>query len=133
MSTEPRIKRLLGKDGKCFDVAMDHSIFNEWDFLSGIENMSEAIQAIVHANPDAIQLSPGMALHLQHLPGKEKPSLVLRVDVANVYDRKDSKYLQCCGHDHPDKPSTAGFGDDSGCDFHILSDHADFDSGFGSF
>lgn len=47
--------------------------------------MKEAIAAIVEANPDAIQLSPGQAKLLQSIPGKQKPSLVLRTDVANVY------------------------------------------------
>jgi class I fructose-bisphosphate aldolase len=85
MSVSPRMKRLFGSDGKCFDVAIDHGFFNEYSFLSRIENMKEAIDAIVRANPDAIQLSPGQAKLLQEIPGKQKPSLVLRTDVANVY------------------------------------------------
>jgi class I fructose-bisphosphate aldolase len=39
----------------------------------------------VEANPDAIQLTIGQAPILQSLPGKGKPALVLRSDVANVY------------------------------------------------
>ena len=34
---------------------------------------------------DAIQLTVGQAPLLQALPGREKPALVLRTDVANVY------------------------------------------------
>jgi class I fructose-bisphosphate aldolase len=41
----------------------------------------------VHAAPDAIQLSVGQARHLQALPGKAKPALVLRTDTANVYGK----------------------------------------------
>lgn len=82
----PRMNRLLAADGKCFDVAIDHGFFNEAGFLSGIEDMRRAIEVIVRAAPDAIQLSPGMAPHLQHRPGV-KPALVLRTDVANVYGR----------------------------------------------
>jgi DhnA family fructose-bisphosphate aldolase class Ia len=82
----PRLNRLLGADGKCFDVAIDHGFFNEGGFLAGIEDMRRAIGVIVDAAPDAIQLSPGMAPHLQHRPGV-KPALVLRTDVANVYGR----------------------------------------------
>ncbi len=85
MSIYPRLNRLFAEDGKCFDVAIDHGFFNEFSFLIGIENMKEAIAAIVEANPDAIQLSPGQAKLLQSIPGKQKPSLVLRTDVANVY------------------------------------------------
>jgi DhnA family fructose-bisphosphate aldolase class Ia len=39
----------------------------------------------VRANPDAIQLTLGQARLLQAVPGKAKPALVLRSDVANVY------------------------------------------------
>ncbi|MGZ3638308.1 MAG: aldolase, partial [Ktedonobacterales bacterium] len=35
MSGAPRINRLFGADGKCFDVAIDHGFFNELAFLSG--------------------------------------------------------------------------------------------------
>jgi DhnA family fructose-bisphosphate aldolase class Ia len=47
----------------------------------------------VAANPDAIQLSPGVAPILQALPGKEKPALVLRTDVANVYGKRLPEHL----------------------------------------
>jgi fructose-bisphosphate aldolase, class I len=80
-----RLKRLLGADGKCFDVAIDHGFFGELGFLSGIENMEAAVKAVVAAAPDAVQLSLGQARRLQAVPGKQKPSLVLRTDVANVY------------------------------------------------
>jgi fructose-bisphosphate aldolase, class I len=80
-----RLNRLLGSDGKCFDVAIDHGFFGELGFLSGIENMDAAVKAVVAAAPDAVQLSLGQARRLQAVPGKQKPSLVLRTDVANVY------------------------------------------------
>lgn len=70
---------------KCFDVAIDHGFFNEYTFLEGIENMQSAVEVIVAAAPDAIQLTIGQARYLQSVPGKNKPSLVLRADVANVY------------------------------------------------
>ncbi|MEF3302041.1 class I fructose-bisphosphate aldolase [Paenibacillus sp. GYB003] len=93
MSIMPRMNRLFGEDGKCFDVAIDHGFFNELSFLSGIENMKKAIETIVAAGPDAIQLSPGQAGLLQSMPGKRKPSLVLRTDVANVYGRTLPSHL----------------------------------------
>ena len=64
---------------------MDHGIFNEYSFLKGIENLRFAIDVIINANPDAIQLTPGQLKYLQRTPGKQKPALVLRTDVANVY------------------------------------------------
>src|SRR2546425_4429170 len=82
-----RLNRLLAADGKCFDVAIDHGLFNEAGFLGGIEDMGRAVDAVIRANPDAIQLSPGQAELLQRIPGKGKPSLVLRTDIANVYGR----------------------------------------------
>jgi DhnA family fructose-bisphosphate aldolase class Ia len=84
-SSKPRINRLFAASGKCFDVAIDHGFFNELAFLSSIENMEKAIGTIVSANPDAIQLTVGQAEILQRIAGKQKPSLVLRTDVANVY------------------------------------------------
>lgn len=87
LGTKPRLNRFLAEDGKCFDVAIDHGFFNEPDFLSGIEDMARAVQVVVGAGPDAVQLSLGQAPLLQRLPGKRKPALVLRADVANVYGR----------------------------------------------
>ena len=59
--------------------------FNEPSFLAGIENLPRAIETVVAAGPDAIQLTVGQAPHLQKLPVRGKPALVLRTDVANVY------------------------------------------------
>lgn len=84
-----RLQRLFNpKSGHCFDVAVDHGFFNEHSFLSGIENLEAAVRTLVEAAPDAIQLTVGQAPLLQNLPGRHKPSLVLRTDVANVYGRE---------------------------------------------
>ncbi len=81
-----RLNRLFHpKSRRCFDVALDHGFFNEYAFLAGIENLERAIAMLVAARPDAIQLTVGQAPLLQALPGREKPALVLRTDVANVY------------------------------------------------
>ena len=92
-SSKPRMNRLFAATGKCFDVAIDHGFFNEHSFLSGIENMERAIATVVAANPDAIQLTVGQAEILQRQPGKQKPSLVLRTDVANVYGTELPRFL----------------------------------------
>jgi DhnA family fructose-bisphosphate aldolase class Ia len=87
MSVQARLNRLFAPDGNCFDVAVDHGFFGEKDFLAGIENMHHAIKTLVEADPDAIQLSIGQAPILQAVPGKRKPALVLRTDIANVYGK----------------------------------------------
>ncbi|SDX73965.1 class I fructose-bisphosphate aldolase [Paenibacillus sp. CF384] len=92
-STAPRLNRMFSEQGKCFDVAVDHGFFNEFSFLSGIENMKQAIETIVQANPDCIQLSIGQAKWLQAVPGKKKPGLVLRTDAANIYGTELPRFL----------------------------------------
>ncbi|MBP3966589.1 aldolase [Paenibacillus sp. DLE-14] len=84
---------MFSEQGKCFDVAVDHGFFNEFSFLSGIENMKQAIETIVQANPDCIQLSIGQAKWLQAVPGKKKPGLVLRTDAANIYGTELPRFL----------------------------------------
>ncbi|CAN5792665.1 class I fructose-bisphosphate aldolase [soil metagenome] len=84
-----RLKRLFNaKSGRCFDVAVDHGFFNQAGFLQGIESMPKVIKTLVDAAPDAIQLTLGQARHLQSIPGRHKPSLVLRSDVANIYGKE---------------------------------------------
>ncbi len=93
MTSKARLNRFFAADGKCFDVAIDHGFFNEVSFLPGIEDMEKAIGAVVRAGPDAVQLSVGQAPLLQAIPGKAKPALVLRADVANVYGPRLPRYL----------------------------------------
>jgi len=85
MSVAPRLNRLFGADGKCFSVAIDHGFFGELSFLKGIEDMKRAVETVVRAAPDVVQLAVGQARHLQNIPGNQKPSLALRTDTANVY------------------------------------------------
>ncbi|HEX7003719.1 MAG TPA: aldolase [Trueperaceae bacterium] len=80
-----RLNRFLAADGRCLDVAIDHGFFGETKFLSGIERMERAVEAVVAAGPDAVQLTVGQARLLQAIPGPDKPGLVLRTDIANVY------------------------------------------------
>lgn len=84
-----RLNRLFNaKSNRCFDVAVDHGFFNQPGFLQGIEDMRQVVKTLVDAAPDAIQLTVGQARHLQELPGRLKPSLVLRTDVANIYGKE---------------------------------------------
>jgi fructose-bisphosphate aldolase, class I len=84
VSVGPRMRRLFAADGRCFDVAVDHGFFGEPRFLAGIEDLSAALDVLVEAAPDAIQLAPGSAPLLQER-AEPKPALVMRTDVANVY------------------------------------------------
>lgn len=81
-----RLNRLFNaRSGRALDVAVDHGAFHEQSFLTGIEDMAATVATLVAAGPDAIQLTLGQAPLLQSVPGKQKPGLVLRTDIANVY------------------------------------------------
>ena len=81
-----RLRRLFNpSSGRCLDIAVDHGFFGEKAFLQGIEDLPAAVDTLVAASPDAIQLTVGQARLLQQRGGRERPALVLRTDVANVY------------------------------------------------
>lgn len=82
-----RLNRLFGK-GKCLDVAIDHGVCNEPSFLDGLEDMPKVVAALVGAGPDAIQMNYGQADLLQSVPGKNKPALVMRLDMGNPYNKQ---------------------------------------------
>jgi class I fructose-bisphosphate aldolase len=71
--------------GRCLDIAIDHGFFGERSFLNGIEDLPNAVRILAEAAPDAIQLTPGQARLLQSMGGRERPALVMRTDIANVY------------------------------------------------
>lgn len=50
-----------------------------------LEDIEQSVRTLVAAKPDAIQLTPGQAPVLQRIQLRDKPALVLRTDVANVY------------------------------------------------
>lgn len=82
---QPRLNRLL-RDGRCLDIAVDHGVCNEPSFLSGLEDMKQVMNQLVAAGPDAIQLNYGQADLLQHRAGRERPALVMRLDMGNPYN-----------------------------------------------
>jgi len=88
MSTQKfRLNRLF-RQGRCLDVAIDHGVCNEPSFLDGLEDMPGVVEALVEARPDAIQMNYGQADLLQVLPGKDKPALVMRIDMGNPYNKQ---------------------------------------------
>lgn len=81
-----RMRRMFDPtSGRCLDIAVDHGFFGERAFLQGIEDLPRAVDLLASARPDAIQLTQGQARLLQAKGGRERPALVLRTDVANVY------------------------------------------------
>lgn len=89
-----RLNRLFnGSSKRCLNVAIDHGFFNEYGFLKSIENIQSAVETVAEAAPDAIQLTIGQANYLQSIPGKDKPTLVMRTDVANVYGKELPNHL----------------------------------------
>jgi class I fructose-bisphosphate aldolase len=63
--------------------------------LIGIEDMERAVDRIAEAGPDAVLLAPGQAEILQRRPGRDKPALMLRVDVPNVYAPEPPEHAWC--------------------------------------
>lgn len=81
-----RMNRLF-TGGRCLDVAIDHGVCNEPSFLNGLEDMAGVVSQLVKAGPDAIQMNYGQADLLQAVPGKDKPALVMRIDMGNPYNK----------------------------------------------
>lgn len=92
-SSKARLRRMFNESGKCLDVAIDHGVFNEYSFLDGLENVDAVVKQLVKANPDAIQMNYGQSDVLQSNPGKNKPALVMRVDVGNPYNPTTHQYM----------------------------------------
>jgi DhnA family fructose-bisphosphate aldolase class Ia len=85
ISPKARMKRLF-TNGGCLDVAIDHGVCNEPSFMVGLEDMPRVVDALIRAKPDAIQMAYGQADLLQSRPEKDKPALVMRLDMGNPYN-----------------------------------------------
>ncbi|EPJ47965.1 MAG: deoxyribose-phosphate aldolase/phospho-2-dehydro-3-deoxyheptonate aldolase [Osedax symbiont Rs2] len=91
-SKKVRMNRLFHR-GKCLDVAIDHGVCNEPSFLNGLEDMAGGVNQLVDADPDAIQMNYGQSDLLQSIPGKQKPALVMRVDLGNPYNAEAHRVM----------------------------------------
>jgi len=91
-SKKVRMNRLFHR-GKCLDVAIDHGVCNEPSFLNGLEDMAGVVNQLVDADPDAIQMNYGQSDLLQSIPGKQKPALVMRVDLGNPYNAEAHRVM----------------------------------------
>jgi len=90
-------------NGGCLDVALDHGVCNEPSFLRGLENMENVVSTLIDAKPDAIQMAYGQADLLQSRPEKDKPALVMRIDMGNPYNDQRHRVMwsELQNHDEP--------------------------------
>jgi len=75
-----RMSRILNPStGNGIVVAMDHGLF--LGPIKGVENIREAVERVVEGQPDALQVTAGVASAIEKfLVGKNAPGFVLRVD-----------------------------------------------------
>ncbi|MEQ1944637.1 class I fructose-bisphosphate aldolase [Mesorhizobium sp. VNQ89] len=92
VSTKARMNRLF-TNGACLDVALDHGVCNEPSFLVGLEDMPRVVDTLIDARPDAIQMAYGQADLLQSRPEKDKPALVMRLDMGNPYNAQRHRVM----------------------------------------
>lgn len=85
ISTKARMNRMF-TNGGCLDVAIDHGVCNEPSFMDGLEDIGNVVDQLVTARPDAIQMNYGQADLLQSRADKDKPALVMRIDMGNPYN-----------------------------------------------
>jgi fructose-bisphosphate aldolase, class I len=91
-----RLERLFRADSRrSLQIAIDHGSAGEPSMLLGIEDAELAVDRIAAAGPDAVLLGPGHAEILQRRPGRDKPALMLRVDVPNVYAPEPPERAWC--------------------------------------
>jgi DhnA family fructose-bisphosphate aldolase class Ia len=95
ISQTARLNRLLGPDRKCLVVALDHGTTGEPRVYQGLEDLATTVQVVAQSLPDAILLSLGQSHLLQEIPGRGKPSLVVRSDVTNIYARASADPPYC--------------------------------------
>lgn len=105
LSSKVRMNRLFNQ-GKCLDVAIDHGIANEPDFLIGLEDIEQMMHNLIVAQPDAIQVNYGQADLLQSIPLRNKPALVMRTDVGNAYNAARHREMWAVLH-NPEAPILA--------------------------
>jgi class I fructose-bisphosphate aldolase len=113
MKTLARLNRMFG-DGGCLDVAVDHGVCNEPSFLAGLEDMDRVVGMLIDARPDAIQLSYGQSDLLQRRPGKDKPALVMRIDMGNPYSSPPQRVMWSMLQNH-DEPIIGALEMDAAC------------------
>lgn len=92
MSQKARMSRLF-TNGRCLDVAIDHGVCNEPSFMTGLEDMGAVVDQLIAAGPDAVQMNYGQSDLLQSRPEKDKPALVMRIDMGNPYNAQRHRVM----------------------------------------
>jgi class I fructose-bisphosphate aldolase len=113
LSAKARMNRMF-TNGKCLDVALDHGVCNEPSFLVGLGNIAGVVDALVRAKPDAIQMAYGQADLLQTRPEKDKPALVMRIDMGNPYNAQRHRVMWSMLQNH-DEPIIGALEMDAAC------------------
>ena len=113
ISPKARMNRMF-TDGGCLDVAIDHGVCNEPDFLMGLENMAAVVDTLIAAKPDAIQMACGQADLLQSRSAKDKPALVMRIDMGNPYNDRRHRVMWSVLQNH-ENPIIAALEMDAAC------------------
>lgn len=113
LSPKARMNRMF-TNGGCLDVALDHGVCNEPSFLHGLENMESVVGALINAKPDAIQMAYGQADLLQSRPEKDKPALVMRIDMGNPYNDQRHRVMWSALQNH-DEPIIGALEMDAAC------------------
>ena len=113
ISPKARMNRMF-TDGGCLDVAIDHGVCNEPDFLMGLENMAAVVDTLIAAKPDAIQMACGQADLLQSRPERDKPALVMRIDMGNPYNDRRHRVMWSVLQNH-ENPIIAALEMDAAC------------------
>lgn len=113
ISAKARLNRMF-TNGRCLDVALDHGVCNEPSFLAGLENMPQVIDTLIAAKPDALQLAYGQADLLQSRPEKDKPALVMRIDMGNPYNAQRHRVMWSMLQNH-DEPIVGALEMDAAC------------------
>lgn len=80
-----RLNRLLDpRSGRSIVVAFDHGLF--LGPIPGVEDVQTAIARVAEGGPDAVQVSPGVAVAAaESFLGRGAPALVLRLDASNTW------------------------------------------------
>ena len=113
VSTVARMNRLF-TDGGCLDVAIDHGVCNEPSFLIGLEDMPGVVRTLIDAKPDAIQMAYGQADLLQTHSAKDKPALVMRIDMGNPYNSERHRVMWSMLQNH-EEPIIGALEMDAAC------------------
>ena len=113
LSTKARMNRMF-TNGGCLDVAIDHGVCNEPSFLAGLEDMDPVVDMLVGAKPDAVQMTYGQADLLQSRPEKDKPALVMRIDMGNPYNDRRHRVMWSMLQNH-EEPIIGALEMDAAC------------------